>query len=210
MTVGIRQLEPQVWEVRLTVGAAVPDVFGYVLDFERHPEWELELQAVRLTHGRPGEIGAAYVKTYGKRPPGLLQRIFAPPLRVTCTVVAVERPTRMAWKQHMSRRSSGPSSFQNIEVLVSPHDSGSLLVVTRELIGSEGASVDLAARFSTGLGDRLQALPPDAAAVVGRIAGGGQSDPLVPEDLTRRALDGHPSRGPGPTSLERLQAILGP
>jgi hypothetical protein len=196
VAVGIRQLGPQVWEQRLTVSAAVPDVFGYLLDFERHPEWELELQAVKLTHGRSGGAGAVYVKTYGKRPPGRFQRMFSSPLRATCKVTAVEPPARLAWKQHLSHRAAGPSSFQNIEMVVSPCDSGSLLVVTRELVGSEGAGVDLASAFSTRFGDRLQALSAGA--------------PGTAADLSRYALDGFPSRGPGPTSLERLEAVFGP
>jgi hypothetical protein len=201
--VAIRQLKPQVWEQAVTVRAAAPDVFRYLVDFERHREWELELQEVRHTHGRPGESGAEYVKTYGDRPPGFLRRLFSPPLRVTCKVTAVDSPVRLAWKQHVSHRASGPASFQDIDVLVTPSDAGSLLVVTRELVGTEGLGVDLAARFSASLGDRLQALRPENAEAVGRLTGG-----IRHEDVARRALDGHPSRGPGPTSLERLQAIL--
>lgn len=203
MAVAIRQLKPQVWEQAVTVRAAAPDVFRYLVDFERHREWELELQEVRRTHGRPGESGAEYVKTYGERSPGLLRRMFSPPLRVTCKVTAIDPPARLAWKQHVSHRASGPASFQDIDVLVTPRDAGSLLVVTRELVGTEGLGVDLASRFSTSLGDRLQAVAPENAEAVGRLTGGNR-----PEDFTRRALDGHPSRGPGPTSLERLQAIL--
>lgn len=204
MAVAIRQLGPQVWEQAVTVRAAAPDVFRYLADFERHREWELELQDVRHTHGRPGESGAEYVKTYGEPRPGLLRRMFSPPLRVTCKVTAVDPPAaRLAWKQHVSHRASGPASFQNIEVLVTPSDAGSRLVVTRELVGTEGIGVDMVSRFSARLGDRLQAVPPENAEAVGRMMGGGRH-----EDLTRRALDGHSSRGPGPTSLERLQAIL--
>ena len=130
--------------------------------------------------------------------------MFSPPLRVTCNVTAVDpSAARLAWKQHVSHRASGPASFQNIDALVTPSDAGSRLVVTRELVGTEGIGVDMVARFSAGLGDRLQALPPETAEAVGRLFGSGHHD-----DLTRRALDGHPSRGPGPTSLERLQAIL--
>lgn len=204
MAVAIRQVGPQVWEQAVAVGAAAPDVFRYLADFERHREWELELQDVRLSHGRPGESGAEYVKTYGKRPPGLLRRMFSPPLRVTCKVTAVDpSATRLAWKQHVSHRASGPASFQNIDVVVTPTHVGSQVLVMRELVGTEGVSVDLVSRLSTRLDD-LQALRPEAAEAVGRMTGGGRQ-----VDLTRRALDGHPSRGPGPTSLDRLQAILG-
>lgn len=205
MAVAIRQLGPQVWEQAVEVGAAAPDVFGYLAAFERHREWELELQDVRHTHGHPGGRGAEYVKTYGEPSPGLLRRMFSPPLRVTCKITAVDpSAARLAWKQHVSHRASGPASFQDIDVRVTPSDGGSLLVVTRELVGTEGIGVDMVSRFAAGLGDRLQAVPPENAEAVARLTGG-----LRQEDLTRRALDGHPSRGPGPMSLERLQAILG-
>jgi hypothetical protein len=200
MAVEVRQLRPQAWELRLTVGAAGPAVFAYLLDFGRHPEWEHELRAVALTHGRPSAVGATYVKTYGERPAGFLRRMFSSPLRVTCRITAVDPPGHLAWKQHMSHRSSGPSSFQDVDVVISPHGSGSQLVVTRDLVGTEGMSADLVARFSTRLGDVLSALPPDGVGPGVRPGAG---------DLVRRALDGHPSRGPGPTSLERLQVRLG-
>jgi polyketide cyclase/dehydrase/lipid transport protein len=204
VAVAIRQVGPQLWEQAVAVGAATPEVFRYLADFERHREWELELQDVRLSHGRPGESGAEYLKTYGERPTGLLRRMFSSPLRVTCQLTAVDPSAgRLAWKQHVSHRTSGPASFQNIDVVVTPSDAGSQVVVRRELVGTDGMSVDLVSRFSAGLGDRLQAMPPETAEAVGRMIGGGRQ-----EDLTRRALDGHPSRGPGPTSLDRLQAIL--
>lgn len=195
----------EAWEQAVAVSAAAPDVFRYFADFERHREWELELQDVRLLRGRPGESGAVYVKTYGERPAGFLRRMLSPPLQVTCTVTAVDpSAARLLWKQHVSHRASGPTSFQNIDVAVIPSDAGSRVVVRRELVGADGMSVDLVSRFSTRLGDRLQGLAPENAEAVGRMVGGGR-----PEDLIRRALDGHPSRGPGPTSLERLRAILG-
>jgi hypothetical protein len=192
VAVGIRQLGPQRWELRLLVGAGAPDVFGYLLAFERHPEWEHELQAVRATGGRPGTVGAVYVKTYGARPAGgLLGRLVGPaPIRATCTITAVEPPTRLAWKQHLSHRAAGPSSFQHVDVAVLPQAAGCELVVTRELVGMEGAGADV------------------SAGLAARFAGLGLAGAMPPDVVARQTLDGHPSRGPGPTSLDRLQAIL--
>lgn len=199
MTVEITHLEPDLWQHRLTVAASPPAVFGYLVDVRRHVDWEPELREVDVA-GAPVGPGTTCVKTYGKAPSGFFDRIFSKPLRVTCRFTAVEPTTRIAWKQHISHRASGPDGFQNIDVRIAPHGTGSEIVVLRRLSGIDGSSAELVSRFSARLGDQLRAMAPEGQA--GALPGIGALD------MTRRVLDGHPSRGPGPTALERLKAIL--
>lgn len=206
MTVEITHLEPDLWQHRLTVAAAPPAVFGYLVDVRRHVDWEPELRDVDVAGGEPVGHHTTCVKTYGSAPSGLVDRIFSKPLRVTCRFTAVEPTTRIAWKQHISHRASGADGFQNIDVRITPHGAGCEIVVLRRLSGMDGSTAELVSRFSARLGDQLRAMAPEGEA--GRLGGIGPTTPLVTGDVTRRVLDGHPSRGPGPTALEHLKAIL--
>jgi uncharacterized protein YndB with AHSA1/START domain len=208
MTVEINQLGPDVWEHRVFTTAPPTLVFDYLADFEKHVEWERELVAVKPLNRRTGHRGGAYLKTYDTRPRGLVGRIFSRGLRVTCKLSEVERPERIVWKQYRSHQASGPSSFQRLELLITPSESGSLIVLTRRFSGMEGISVDTVARFSSRWGQALQGLPPEFRVAAGGSKGGRPGLFSTPDEVVRHALDGHPSRGPGPTSLERLKAIL--
>ncbi|WP_102145956.1 SRPBCC family protein [Mycobacterium hubeiense] len=197
MSVEINQLGPEVWEQRLITSAPPAVVFEHVADFERHLQWERELLSVRPPGRRLATVGAQYVKTYGTRPASRLGRVFSRGFRVTCVLKVVEPPQRIVWKQYRAHDVSGPSTFQDVEFVVTPSGVGSLVVVIRRLRGMEGSSVDLVARFfSSQWGQSLQHLP----ARPGMF--------LAPDEYIRRALDGYASRGPGPSSLERLGAVL--
>src|SRR5262245_45726233 len=207
MTVDIHQLGPDLWEQRLVTTAQPDRAFDYIANFEKHIDWERELVSVKSLKGRTGR-GAKYVKTYVTRPAGLIGRIFSSRLRVTCLVREVERPWRIAWKQYRSHQASAPSGFQRLEFVITPHGSGSLIVLTRRFTGSEAISADAIARFSSRWGRAFQGLPPEVRAAAGSGSGDRPGPFSMPGELVRQSLDGHPSRGPGPTSLERLKAIL--
>jgi hypothetical protein len=179
-------------------------VFDYIADFQRHAEWERELLTVQPT----GAAGGGYLKIYGTRPTGLVGRIFSPGLKVTCNVKELVRPQRIVWKQYRSHQASGPNSFQTLELVIIPSGSGSLIVLTRRFHGIAGSGIDIVAGFSSRLGPILQGLPPELRAAAGRSSGDGPGLFSTPDQVVRHALEGHPSRGPGPTSLERLKAIL--
>jgi hypothetical protein len=204
MTVEINQLGPDVWEQRVFTTAQPTWVFDYIADFQRHVEWERELLTVRPLNRRTRE----YLKTYGTRPTGLLGRIFSRGLRVTCVLRAVERPERIAWKQYRSRDASGPSGFQKLEFVITPSGYGSLIVLTRRFSGIEGIGADVVARFSSRWGQAFQGLPAVVRAAADVSSGDRPGLFSTPDELIRHMLEGHPSRGPGPTSLERLKAIL--
>jgi hypothetical protein len=51
-------------------------------------------------------------------------------------------------------------------------------------------------------------LPPEVRAAAGGSSGEWPGLFASPDDVVRHLLDGYPSRGPGPTRLERLKAIL--
>jgi hypothetical protein len=204
MTVEINQLAPDVWQQRVSTSAHPEDAFDYVADFGRHVEWERELLAVQPINRRTTK----YLKTYGARPMGLLDRMFSRGLRVTCAVMAAERPERIIWRQYRSRDASEPSSFQKLQFVITPSGYGSLIVLTRWFSGIEGIGADLVSRFSSRWGQVFQGLPPEIRAA----AQGSPSERpglfSTPDELVRQLLEGHPSRGPGPVSLERLRAIL--
>jgi hypothetical protein len=204
MTVEVIHLGPDTWEQRVSTTAPPHAAFDYIADFVRHTEWERELLTVRPT----GTAGRGYLKIYGTRPTGLLGRIFSPRLKVTCNMKEVLRPQRIVWKQYRSHQASGPNSFQALELVITPSGSGSLIVLTRRFQGITGSGIDMVARFSSHLGPILQDLPPEIRAAAGRSSGDGPGLFSTPDDVVRHALEGHPSRGPGPTSLERLTAIL--
>ena len=208
MSVEIYQLGPDVWEQRFVTTAQPNRVFDYIVDFERHVDWEHELMAVEPMNRRAGTAGGDYLKTYGTRPTSLVERIFASRQRVTCTLTEVDRPHRIVWKQVRSHQAVEPSSFQKLDLVITPSAPGSLIVLTRRFIGIEGTSIDLVARFSSRWGQALSGLPPEVRAAAGASAGDRPGLFSTPDEVVQHALDGHSSRGPGPTSFERLNAIL--
>jgi hypothetical protein len=183
MTVEIKQVGSDVWEQRVVTAAPATIAFDYIIDFARHVEWERELLRVQPLNAQKGE----YLKTYGTQPTGLVGRIFSRGLRVTCKLKEINRPQRIVWKQYRSHDASGPSSFQIVDFLITPSQQGSLIVVTRRFQGLEGITADVVTGFLSRLGPAFPGLRPDAV---------------------QQVLEGHPSRGPGPASLDCLKAIL--
>jgi Polyketide cyclase / dehydrase and lipid transport len=204
MTVHVTQLGPETWQQRFSTTAPPETAFDYIADFQRHPEWERELLSVQPR----GAAGRGYLKIYGTRATGLAGRIFSPRLKVTCKVKEVARPRRIVWRQYRSGQASGPNSFQKLELVITPSKSGSLIVLTRWFLGTVGSGIEMATRISSRFGPVLQGLPPEVRAAGATSSGGGPELFSMPDEVVRRALEGHPSRGPGPTSLEHLKANL--
>lgn len=211
MTVEINQVRPDVWEHRISTTAHPMAVFDYVADFNKHPEWERELQTVTPLSRRGSTTGGQHLKTYGSPPTGFVGRIFARGLQVTCNVTELVRPTRIVWTQYRSHSASGPTSFQKVELMITPSGLGSLIVLTRRFTGIDASSAELVAMYMPRLAQTLQGLRQEVRAAGSRLAGGAGGRPglfSASDDVLRRALDGYPSRGPGPTSLLRLKVIL--
>ena len=208
MTVEIYQLGPEVWEQKIVTTAHPDLVFDYIADFDKHTEWEHELASVKPLNRPTGNAAAKYLKTYGTLPTGLVGRIFHRGLRVTSTLKEIDRPRRLVWQQFRSHQASEPSSFQTVQLVITPSEPGSLIMLTRRFIGTDGTSIDLVARFSSRWGQAFQGLPPHVRAAADRSSADVPGLFTPPANIIRRALDGHPSRGPGPTSLERLKVIL--
>jgi hypothetical protein len=211
MTVEINHLQPDVWEHRVLTTAPPTAVFDYIADFKKHIEWERQLQTVEPLNRRMSTAGGQYLKTYGTAPTGFVARIFARGLRVTCNVTELVRPKRIAWNQYCSHSASEPTSFQTVDLMITPNQMGSLMVLTRRFTGMDASSAELVAMYMPRLDQLLQGLPPEVRAAGSRLAGGSTGRPGLfssSDDVVRRVLDGYPSRGPGPTSLLRLNAIL--
>ena len=121
-------------------------------DFEQHVEWERELLTVKPLNRRAGNAGGEYLKTYGNRPTGLLGLILASGQRVICRLRELERPGRIVWQQYRSHQASTPFGFQELEIVITPSDSGSLIVLTRRCSGTEGIGADMVARPLVALG----------------------------------------------------------
>ncbi len=83
-----------------------------------------------------------------------------------------------------------------------------VIVLTRQFSGIEGIGADMVARFSARWGPAFQGLPPEVRAAAGGSSGDRPGLFSSPDEIVRHLLEGHPSRGPGPTSLERLKAII--
>ena len=183
-------------------------VFDYVADFPRHVDWERDLLSVKVFGHGPGVPGAKYLKTYGKPAKGPVGRMFNRGHRVTCKVGQAERPHRIGWRQYRSHEAAGPSSFQQVDFAITPNGTGSQIVLTRMFSGNEGISSDMVARYASGFGQLLHNLPPELRGAAGRSAGERPGLFSSPDEIVRHMLEGHPAHGPGPTSLERLIAIL--
>jgi|SRR6516162_309869 hypothetical protein len=210
MIVEINQLGPNAWEQRVFTAARPDLVFDYMADFDRHIEWEHELASVKPLSRRTGTTGTKYLKTYDTRATGLVSRTFgfSRGLRVTCIVKEIDRPHRLVWKQFRSHQASEASGFQKLELVITPSNTGTMIVLTRRFSGVEGISADLVARFSSRWGKTFQGLPSEVRAAAGGSPGDRPGPFSTPDEIIRHMLDGHPSRGPGPTSLERLKTIL--
>lgn len=105
-------------------------------------------------------------------------------------------------------RPPGPSSFQQVDFAITPNGSGSSIVLTRMFSGNEGISGDMVARYASGFGNLLHNLPPELRAAAGKSAGDRPGLFSSSGEIVRHMLKGHPSHGPGPSSLERLVVIL--
>jgi hypothetical protein len=208
MAVEIYQRGPEVWEQRAGTAATLWTVFDYIADFGMHVDWERDLLSVKVFEHRTGVPGANYLKTYGTRAKGPFGRMFNRGHRVTCKLRQAQRPHHIAWRQYRSHQAAGPSSFQQVDFAITPNGTGSLIVLTRMFSGDEGISSDMVARYASGFGQLLHNLPPELRAAAGRSAGNRPGLFSSPEEIVWHMLEGHPSHGPGPSSLERLIAIL--
>ena len=83
MSIDVRQVGNSSWELAFSTHAPCELVYDYVLDVERHGEWEDELTEVAHRSGERGHAGGVFVKTYGQRPQGFLKRMFSDAVRST-------------------------------------------------------------------------------------------------------------------------------
>jgi hypothetical protein len=216
MAISVRELHDRTWELSFTTTAAMRSVFEYVLEFERHVEWEEQLLEVKRAGRSAGVVGAKYIKTYGTRPSGFFQRLFWTPIRIDCTIKAVESPHRMRWQQQLWRDQPSDSyDYQEIELRLTPDGAGSRVAFLRHLSESDASSASAA----LGLRDRFAAMfdrvppemqeklraehrrrYPEAAEKLGVNVSG--------EEVAGDLLEKLPIRGPGSRSLARLKAIL--
>jgi hypothetical protein len=212
----VRQLEHGTWELGFSTRAAVTAVFDYIADFQRHVEWEEELLEVKQLTGRAGEFGAKYLKTYGTRPAGLIQRLFWSPTRIDCAIRMSERPNRLVWRQQLWRDQPSDSyDRQDVELLLTANTHDSEVTFVRRLMVDDAASAGMAMGAYDLMSSAFRNAPP------------GTKEKLLEEyrrrypdrpavsafDLTRDQVAGDlmenlPIRGPGSRSLERLKKLL--
>jgi hypothetical protein len=216
MTVDVRQLEHGTWELSFSTGATVAHVFDYIVDFERHIDWEEELLEVRTLRGSAGAVGAKYLKIYGSRPTGFLQRLFWKPTRIDCKITAVSRPERIAWEVQLWRDQPSEGYYsQDVEVLLRPAGAGSDVRFVRRLMSDDAVSAGIAMgahNFMTGLFRQVPPEMKDRLREEHRRRYPGKPVPntfdLSPGEVAGDFLENLPIRGPGSRSLARLKALL--
>lgn len=202
MSIDVRQVGTSSWELAFSTHATCETVYDYVVDVERHDEWEDELTEVEYRTGRRGEAGAQFVKVYGERPRGFLKRMFSDAVVVDCEITAADRPHRIDWQQHISRKSADGYDAQRFEVTLSPHGTGCRFALVRT--PSDATSVQMISSFMGRAEDAFDQQPGarEQMATVGDSGLGSSSGEMI-----GRLLQGLPARGPGSSSLERLRAI---
>lgn len=205
MDIEIREIRPGRWEVSSPTSATGEAVLELVADLARHVAWEVDLSDVRCVRGRPGTPGARYVKTYGRAPRGLLDRLVSRPVRVDCELDAVEPGHRVAWRQRLVR-SGDASDFQGFDLSVTGEPGSRRIVLVRELGPDVAASLSMLRGAGGIIGTALDRMPADLRA---ELAGApGESAAATPGDTLSRALEGLPARGPGTDSVRRLAELL--
>jgi hypothetical protein len=193
----------------------MPAVFEYVLEFERHVEWEDRLLEVSRAGRVAGVAGAKYIKTYGTRPSGFLQRFFWKPTRIDCKIRAVEPPDRIAWQVQLWRDQPSDYDYQEIELRLTPDGAGSRVTFLRHLADGDATSTSAALRLRDGFAAMLQHVPPEMQETLREDH--RRRYPTAPEkigmdvsadEVAGDLLENLPIRGPGSRSLTRLKAIL--
>jgi len=216
MTIEVRQLEHGVWELSFSTGAAVADVFDYIADFTRHVDWEEELLEVKTLRGTAGAVGAKYLKIYGSRPTGFLQRLFWKPTRIDCKIKAVSRPERVAWEVQLWRDQTSESYYrQDVELLVRSAGAGSEVRFVRRLMPDDAVSAAMAMGAYNFMSPVFRQVPPELKDKLReehsrRYPGKPMPNTLdmSPSDVAGDLLENLPIRGPGSRSLARLKALL--
>lgn len=125
-------------EVSVTVPGPPADVYRYLADFTRHPEWTLNLRRVtQITPGASGP-GTRFRAREGPPPMPLLKKLkmmafFLGGLATgtkpqsECEITALEPPTRIAWSAWLPK-GSGAFNRASWEFLLEPADNGTRVV----------------------------------------------------------------------------------
>jgi hypothetical protein len=202
MSIDVRQVGTSSWELAFSTHAPCEVVYDYVLDVERHGEWEDDLTEVTHRSGARGRAGGLFVKTYGHRPQGFLKRMFSDAVQVECEITAAERPYRIDWQQRISRKGADGHDVQRFELTLTPLASGCRFALVRT--PSDATSVQMISSFMGRADDEFDRQPGarERLAEVGDSGLGASSGEMI-----GRLLQGLPARGPGSSSLERLRDI---
>lgn len=216
MTIDVKQVEHRTWELSFSTGAAMPAVFEYVIDFERHVEWEEELLEVKTLGTKVRESGAKYLKTYGTRPEGFLQKFFWNPTRIDCKITSVDRPHRVTWEQQLWRDQTSESFHrQDVELLLSGAGHGCEVKFVRRLMPDDAVSASLAMGAHSLMTSAFRNVPSEMKARLQEEHQRRYPGKLLPnalemtsDEVAGELLEGLPIRGPGARSLARLKAVL--
>lgn len=202
MSIDVRQVANSSWELAFSTHAPCELVYDYVLDVDRHGEWEDELTEVAHRSGARGQAGALFQKTYGHRPRGFVKRMFSDAVTVDCEITAVERPFRIDWQQRITRKGADGYDAQRFEMTLTPLTAGCRVALVRT--PSDATSVHMISSFMGRADDAFDRRPGarEQLAEVGDSGLGASSGEMI-----GRLLQGLPARGPGSSSLERLRAI---
>lgn len=194
----------------------MPAVFEYVVDFERHVEWEEQLLEVKKLGRKARVPGAKYLKTYGTRPNGFWQRLFWKPVRIDCKIKALDSPRRMVWQQQLWRDQSSESYYyQDVEFLLSPAGTGCEVKFVRHLMTDDAVSAGMAIGVHNLMGSLFRRVPPEVKEKLRdehRRRHPGK--PILngfdrsPNEVAGELLENLPIRGPGSRSLTRLKAVI--
>jgi hypothetical protein len=199
MSIDVRQVGSGSWELAFSTHARCEWVFDYVLDVERHAEWEDELSEVAFRSGTRGQAGGRFRKTYGDRPKGFVKRMLSDAVVVDCELLVVERPYRIDWRQRVTRAGSDAQLF---ELALAPIEGGCRFSLVRT--PNDATSVHMISSFMGRAEDVFDRQPGarERAAAIGDSGLGASSGEMI-----GRLLQGLPARGPGSSSLENLRAI---
>jgi hypothetical protein len=216
MSIDIKEVKHGTWELSFSTGAAMSAVFDYVIDFERHVEWEEQLLEVKRLGRKARESGAKYLKTYGTRPTGIMGRLFWTPTRIDCKIKVVDRPHRIAWEQQLWRDQTSESFYyQDVELLLSSAGRGCEARFVRRLMSDDAVTADFAMGAHNLMSSLFRQIPPemkDKLTEQHKLRYPGRAVPNALEmtsgEVAGQLLEGLPIRGPGSRSLTRLKAVL--
>lgn len=104
-------------QTSIVINAPVAEVYAYLLDFTRHPEWVRNLQRGRPESGNSGQVGATFQTQEGPPPVALRQKLpmmfhfLAGVLSGAKTysraeITGLEPNRRIAWQAGIPKRSS--------------------------------------------------------------------------------------------------------